>query len=291
MQAIVLEGITKSYFGRKVLDGISLSLEAGRFYALIGQNGSGKSTLMRILMRQEAPNKGDGAICAIPLSEDSADFFQNVGYASESSPFVSWLSMDRFVGVFGSFYPRWDQEFFRKIISDFGLDTSLKFQSLSRGQKMQFATATAFAIRPKVLLLDEVTAVLDASARARFIDLCKEFVRGGGTIVLATNIVAEVNAIVDGLIYIEDQKIRFVGDAASIAERFTKLKRRENIDHPIFRIPSACELRIGDNGETIVLVPTQDLAVAPPPELLYPGRVTAEDVFIYYNRTAKREVK
>ena len=84
MLAVDVSGISKSYFGKPVLRNISLQLEAGKFYALVGQNGSGKSTFMRILSRQERPDKGDGFVNSILLSEDNPSFFRQVACVSEA---------------------------------------------------------------------------------------------------------------------------------------------------------------------------------------------------------------
>jgi ABC-2 type transport system ATP-binding protein len=288
MLAVQLRQIQKSYFGKTVLEDISLELEQGHFYALIGQNGAGKSTLMRILDHTEAPDKGDGTIMGFELSEDAEDFNRVVGYASESVTLPNWGSVGDFLARIRELYPNWDQSRFDGAAKAFGVDLSLPFTALSRGQRMQVCLSYTFAIRAKLLLLDEVTAALDARVRAIAVKLCKEFVEEGGTAILATNIVSEVSPAADRMIYLEKKKIRLVAGVDEISRGFIKLRKASGVQHPIFSSAECVELRVGDDNSLLYLVPAS-AALGLSSELLYPGKATAEDVFVYFMHTAQRE--
>jgi ABC-2 type transport system ATP-binding protein len=206
MHAISIQGISKSYFNKPVLENISFDLEAGRFYALIGANGAGKSTLLRILRRIETPDKGDGTVSGFQLSNDDADFGLDVGYASESVALPFWTSVRAYFETVRSLYPRWDQKLLDQMTEQFGLDLDKNFGQLSRGQRMQALFLYCMAIRPKILILDEVTSVLDSRVRPLALDFCKKFAEGGGTIVMATNLVFEVQGFAHQGIYLSAHK-------------------------------------------------------------------------------------
>jgi ABC-2 type transport system ATP-binding protein len=288
MHAINIQGITKSYSGKRVLDGISLQLASGRFYALIGQNGSGKSTLMRILMKLEGPDSGDGTVAGFRLSEDSGDFFRTVGYASESVLFSSWMPVLDIVRKLRPLYPAWDESSFSQMAADLGIDLNARYKAMSRGQRMQVCMAFAFAICPKVLLLDEITAVLDPRARSYIIRRCKNFVDRGGTVVMATNIVSEIQPVANALIYIESNKIRLVSEITEISSQFIKLRKRYEDTHLVFEHPDCSEIRIADDGSITCLIPVASYPEAIPEECIYSGRATAEDVFIYFTQRGQR---
>jgi ABC-type multidrug transport system ATPase subunit len=208
MLAVSIQGISKSYFGKSVLDQVSFDLEAGKFYALIGENGSGKSTLLRILRRLEAPDKGDGTVVGFRLSEDDAAFGADVGYASESVNLPFATPLEKFFRDIRDFYPRWDQTLLDQIISEYRFDLKSRFGQLSRGQRMQILFAYCMAIRPKLLILDEVTSVLDSRVRPLILERCKNFVEAGGTVLMATNLVFEVRGFAQKTIYLERNHVR-----------------------------------------------------------------------------------
>ena len=96
---IELNKISKSFGATKVLDGITLKLQRGRFYALLGKNGSGKSTLMKIIMRFERPDEGAGQILDHLLEEDTADLNLEVGYVTESINYALPLQFIHFLSI------------------------------------------------------------------------------------------------------------------------------------------------------------------------------------------------
>ncbi|MBI3553014.1 MAG: ATP-binding cassette domain-containing protein [Elusimicrobia bacterium] len=283
MNAIALDGIRKSYFGKRVLDEISLQLAHGHFYALLGRNGAGKSTLMRVIGRQEAPDAGRGTVMGFDVEDDPEDFFRVVAYSSESVDFsVVGGPIGRLIRQLRLLYPAWDQERFDLCVADFGVDLDVQFGSMSRGQRVQALLAFTLSTGAKLLLLDEVTAALDARARALAVRLCKQFVDRGGTVMMATNLVSEVHPAADTMIYLESGAIRLVSPVEEISSRFVKLRRPEGNSHAVFERDDCLELRLADDGARLYLVPAASVTPAIPGELRYPGRATAEDVFVYF---------
>jgi ABC-2 type transport system ATP-binding protein len=291
MSTISLQNISKSYSKNKVLDDISLNLEAGHFYALVGQNGAGKSTLLRILRRLEAPDAGDGFVMGYRLSEDDRDFGLKVGYASEALNFPGWLPLSLFFKKMSPMYPNWDQSIFDQIVSDFGLDTSKSFTTLSRGQRMQACIAFLFGTQPTLLLLDEITAVLDPHIRSVAMNFCDSFVKKGGTVVMATNIVSEANGVADYLIHIEKSKIKFISKIVDIAKLYLKLNKSEGKDHPIFHNPECTEIKMTEKGAYSYLIPRSALSASIPEEFRHTEAVSIEDIFVYLTKKSHESDK
>jgi energy-coupling factor transporter ATP-binding protein EcfA2 len=98
----------------------------------------------------------------------------------------------------------WDWPMFAGMMRERGLDLDKPFAALSRGQRMQVACAAALAGKPKVVLADEITAVLDDRARPYFVEALAETCRRGATVLMATNLVTEVKDVVDREIRLED---------------------------------------------------------------------------------------
>src|SRR5690606_26952542 len=154
--------------------------------------GAGKSTLLRILMGVETTDGGDYHIFWPHPPERHSSLRDRLGFVSESIEFDLPITMEEFIPYYRQFYHRWDETLFRQLVRDRQFDLHKKFKEYSRGQKMQLCLILALSIRPEILFIDEVTSVLDVSARRYFMQILHEFVGRGGTVILTTNIITEV---------------------------------------------------------------------------------------------------
>lgn len=206
--AVELRGVHKRYGRKHVLRGASLALEAGTFTVLVGHPGAGKSTLLRILGRREPADAGTGALLGRPLDADLAEHGRDVALVSEATDYAVPLTLRAFFERFAGIQPGWDWPSFEGSMRTLKLDLSRSFSGLSRGQRMQVACAAALAGKPRVVLLDEVTAVLDTQARPYFVHAFAALCRDGGTILMATNAASEVRDAAHGLLRVEDGTVQ-----------------------------------------------------------------------------------
>lgn len=282
---IQLQKISKSFGGNSVLKDVSVSFEPGKFYALLGRNGAGKSTLMKIIMRYEQPDHGDAWIFDTPLSGDYGEINRQIGYVSESLEYALPLKIKQIFAYYKEIYPSWNQELFANFLSHLRIDTNKYFRDLSRGQKMQVSFAAAAAIRPRLIILDEITAVLDANARRVVMNYLGGFVEEGGTVIMATNIVSEVQHYADHLILIDDGVIRFDHPLADIAKTFKKVRKKLGIENEIFKDPSCVEVGINSDSSISHLISSEAARRYDITDDIVDHRgITAEEIFIYYTR-------
>ena len=94
---------------------------------------------------------------------------------------------------------------------------------------MQFLLAHAIACRRKVLLLDEITSVIDVYARKYFLDLLREYCDEGGSVIITTNIISELEFYTDHLVIIKDNKIALSGSGKEILNSFIKIRKTKII--------------------------------------------------------------
>jgi ABC-2 type transport system ATP-binding protein len=284
---IQITDVTKSYFKHKVLDNVSLGINAGVFYALLGKNGAGKSTLMRILMRHEAPDFGGGLAFGIPFSGSDQEVNHQIAYVSETIDIQVSSNISDFYKSYAKFFRNWDQELFDSFISRFKVDPKKRFQQFSRGQKMQIAFAAAVAIKPKVLFLDEITSVLDASARAYVMEYLGAFCKAGGSVVMATNLVSEVERYVDHIWLIENKKIQINQSIKDVKNHYVKLRRLAGSQNPFFQTPHCISVGLNsDASESYIMVRSKfEAARLENAETLMDKRaITTEELFIYFTR-------
>jgi len=185
------EGVVRNLGGRRVLDGIGLSLARGQGYVLSGDNGSGKTTLLRILSGLDAADAGvlrfQGEQAILPRYPDG--WRRRTVYVHQH-PYLFHTSVAGNIayGLKARGEPR---EQWRQTVQD-AIDwagvrevVAVPPQKLSGGEKQRVALARAKVLAPQLLLLDEPTANLDADGRRRTIDLLARLFAEGVTVLIA----------------------------------------------------------------------------------------------------------
>ena len=230
---MILEGkeLTKNYAGKDAsvaaLKGVSLHLEKGEILGIVGESGSGKSTLLKLLSGLEAPDSGE-----IKLREKTL---------SPKRTKEDYRTMQMiFQDAVASFHPRRtieasvreavrnlcgkDAKFEKEELSKMvGLTPDLMERrpgKLSGGQCQRFAIARAIAVRPEILLCDEITSALDVSTQAQILCLISEICRGTGTsAIFVSHDLAVVSCLCDRIMVMKDGVVVEEGDARQIIEK------------------------------------------------------------------------
>lgn len=193
---IEVRGLRKSYGDRVVLDDVSLTVEAGDVICLIGSSGSGKSTLLRCLDLLEGIDDGvielDGREISDPLV-DPREVRQSIGMVFQAYNLFPHLS----VLANCTLAPRKvhgrskaeAEATARELLDRFGLGEHVDQHPdrLSGGQQQRAALVRALCTKPRLLLLDEITAALDPELVGEVLDIVRDLARGGTTMVLATH--------------------------------------------------------------------------------------------------------
>ncbi|HEY2488684.1 MAG TPA: amino acid ABC transporter ATP-binding protein [Streptosporangiaceae bacterium] len=246
-QAVRIEGLRKSFGANEVLKGVDLSLGAHQVICLIGASGSGKSTLLRCVNLLEPIDEGRiwllGQEITAPGVDENA-VRRHVGIVFQAFNLFPHMTVLRNVTlapvkVLGTSRPAAEQEA-RELLRRFGLaDKESDFPDrLSGGQQQRVAIVRALAMRPQILLLDEVTSALDPELVAEVLDLIRELATGGMTMLIATHEMGFARDIADRVCFLEDGLI--VEDAPP-AELFTQ-PRDERTQRFLRRIVEAGRL-------------------------------------------------
>jgi ABC-type multidrug transport system ATPase subunit len=228
--------------GSETPSGVSLALAPGRFYALLGPNGSGKSTLLRLLCGQRELVRGSGRILDAPMGSDPARIYDRVAFVSEENLLETTASVEALAFLKRQLYRTWDGASWERLARLFGFPLDRDYRTLSRGQQIQVQFALAAAIRPKVLLLDEVTSVLDPEAKEVLMGACRTLASEGAMVVLATSLVAELDGAFDHLLILNGGLLVFDKSWKEVPELFRKLRTQDLYAHPVFKSPSCVPL-------------------------------------------------
>jgi polar amino acid transport system ATP-binding protein len=194
--ALEIEGLRKSFGKNLVLDGIDLSVGEHEVTCLIGASGSGKSTLLRCLNLLEPVDAGRIVVAGEEITRRGVDVNRvrrRIGIVFQAFnlfPHMSVLANVTLAPRLALRQGRGEAEEQARVLLDrFGLSDKVEAypDHLSGGQQQRVAIVRALAMRPRLMLLDEVTSALDPELVAEVLDVIGELAAGGMTMVIATH--------------------------------------------------------------------------------------------------------
>lgn len=192
--AIEINGISKNYGDLKALDNISVRVQKGEMFGLIGPDGSGKSTLYRILATLMKPDSGNARILGLDTVSDYRKLRTMIGYMPEKFSLYPDLTVSENLRFFASLFGvsvRDNFDIIAPIFSQLSKFPDRKAGALSGGMKQKLALSCALIHRPGILLLDEPTTGVDAVSRSEFWDMLATLREKGITILVSTSYMDE----------------------------------------------------------------------------------------------------
>jgi len=192
--AIDVEGLTKHYGEKTVVDHFSMQVPRGTIYGFLGPNGSGKTTTIRMICGLLTPDEGRGMVLGHDISTDAELIKRQVGYMTQKFSLYEDLSIEENLDFVARMYEVSDRK--RRVseaLENLGL-TSRKKQlagTLSGGWKQRLALAACLIHEPRLLLLDEPTAGVDPGARRDFWDHIHLLAHQGITVLVSTHYMDE----------------------------------------------------------------------------------------------------
>ncbi|MBP1986647.1 ABC transporter ATP-binding protein [Halolamina salifodinae] len=224
MNAIQTTDLTKRYGDVVALDGVSLSVEAGTTFGLLGTNGAGKSTLFRMLVGHLTPDSGNVTVGGRDVTDAGHELREAVGYVPEDAGFPPALTgrevLDYQARIRG--VPRAERaDRVAAALGTVGLDDAAdrRVGGYSNGMNRRLALASALLARPTLLLLDEPTAGLDPLGVAEFHRILERLREEADlTVVITTHVLAEVEALCDDVAVLHQGNLRFSGAVDDLRE-------------------------------------------------------------------------
>ncbi|WP_296071949.1 amino acid ABC transporter ATP-binding protein [uncultured Agrobacterium sp.] len=216
MPEVIVENVHKSFGALEVLKGVSLSVGRGEVFALIGRSGSGKSTLLRCMNGLEKINSGRIEIAGHAIGEDAKALRKlrtDVGIVFQSYNLFPHLTVGENIMLAPCIVkdvPKSEsKDIAREVLQLVGLLE--KFDSypdqLSGGQQQRVAIARSLAMRPKVMLFDEVTSALDPELTEEVLTVMENLAKDGMTMILVTHEMAFARRVATQTIFMHKGKI------------------------------------------------------------------------------------
>ena len=223
MSAIKIEGLTKRYRDVLAVDRLSLCIEAGELFSLLGVNGAGKTTTIKMLSCLTAPTDGDAYLFGKSIRKDTAEVKSLIAVSPQETAVAPGLSvrenLELMCGVH-SFSKEKRNAKIQELTELLGLESviSRKAGKLSGGWQRRLSIAMALISEPKILFLDEPTLGLDVIARSDLWDMIRNL-KGRVTIVLTTHYMEEAEALSDRIAIMKDGRLLVCDTAEKIKQR------------------------------------------------------------------------
>jgi ABC-2 type transport system ATP-binding protein len=218
---IDVHDLRKSFGTQTVVDGLTLQVAKGEICGFIGANGSGKTTTIRMLCGLLVPDGGAGTCLGFDILRQSGAIRREVGYMTQRFSFYDDLTVFENLDLVASVYEMPNaRAAVEAIISRMGLE---EFRNrlagqLSGGWKQRLALAACILHQPRLLLLDEPTAGVDAKARREFWDYIHDMAGEGLTVLVSTHYMDEAERC-NRIVYLAQGRIVVQGGPDDVARR------------------------------------------------------------------------
>ncbi|HME84631.1 MAG TPA: ABC transporter ATP-binding protein [Roseiarcus sp.] len=216
--AIDVSGLRKSFGDLKVVEGLSLQVAEGEICGFLGANGSGKTTTIRMLCGLLRPDGGSGQCLGYDIIREPHEIRREVGYMTQRFSLYEDLTAFENLDFVARVYEMANRrEAVRSILERMGLENRRNQLAgqLSGGWKQRLALAACVLHEPKLLLLDEPTAGVDAKARREFWDLIHDMAVEGLTTLVSTHYMDEAERC-KRIVYLAQGRIVVQGGAATV---------------------------------------------------------------------------
>lgn len=192
-------------YDERILNKFSQEVYSGEILGVIGKNGVGKSTLMRLIASIHQPFSGSIAINGIDSLDfkNRRDYLLNFVYLAHDKALQEDYTLEEYCNIYSTLYPSYSKETEKQLVDRFEFNPKTKISSLSTGNRMKAFLLFALATRVRLVLVDEITAVLDPENREEFFEIVRLYADAGVTFIVATNIVEDLTDFADRVWLIE----------------------------------------------------------------------------------------
>ena len=193
--------VTKKYGSKTAVNQVSLQLEPGLVYAMLGPNGSGKTTWMKMVAGLVKPTNGEILYQGTPIGKESK---KEIAYMSTEPYFYNWMTVSDVGKYYEDFFEDFSMEKYRQMISRMELTEDMKAKKLSSGMMAKLKIAVTMAREARLYLLDEPLNGIDLLARDQIMKSILEAIDPDVTLVVSSHLVDELERVADAAIFMKD---------------------------------------------------------------------------------------
>ena len=215
MDILKVSNLSKSFDGKKIIDGVTFSVKSGKIVGLLGKNGSGKTTIIKMINDLLTIDDGEILVSGENISEKTKAV---VSYLPERTYLDASKTVGECIDFFEEFYDDFDREKANALLKDLGLESGVSLSKMSKGMKEKIQLILVMSRKAKLYILDEPFGGVDPSTRDYIMKTIIKNFGEDSAMLITTHLVSDVEKILDEVIFIDNGKIILSGDAETLRE-------------------------------------------------------------------------
>ena len=215
-ELLVCNKLVKSYGVKLALNYVDLTLPRGKIVGLLGPNGSGKTTLIKLAAGILTPTAGEILIDGHTPGTGTKEI---VSYLPERSYLNDWMSAGEIIDMFRDFYADFDPKKAYDMLDRLGVSRKDKLKTMSKGTKEKVQLILVMSRNAQLYLLDEPIGGVDPAARDYILDTIISNYAENSTVVISTHLIADVEKVLDEVVFISGGKIVLQSSVDDIREK------------------------------------------------------------------------
>lgn len=223
-------GVTKRFGSRLALDHVDMTIEGGHIVGLLGPNGSGKTTLIKLLNGLLVPNEGEILVQGGSVGVESKKV---ISYLPDNTYLNHNKRVRDILDYFEDWYADFDVIRAYDMLAKLGINPNDKLKTMSKGTKEKVQLILVMSRRAKLYVLDEPIAGVDPAARDYIMNTILSNYEPESSILIATHLIADVEQILDEVIFLQNGQIRIASSVEDI--RMNQGKSVDTLFREVFR--------------------------------------------------------
>ncbi len=207
---LLYHNVYKNFDAKTILKNINLTIPYNKIIGLLGKNGTGKSTLIKLANGLLTPSSGKILFAGHPINAQSK---HDIAYLPERTYLDKSMRISQVLQYFSEFYDNFDRPRAEALIQDLGLDPNMKIIKMSKGMQEKLQLILVMSRHAKLYILDEPLGGVDPATRDYILDTILSNFDHGASVLISTHLIADIERILDEVIFINDGQIIIQADA------------------------------------------------------------------------------
>ena len=217
MELLKCINLCKTYGPIKALDNVNFTIEKGRIVGLLGTNGSGKTTLIKIINELLVQSSGE---ILINGNKPGVESKKIISYLPERTYLPDDKKVREIINYFEDFYKDFNKERALKLLKELDISEERKLKQLSKGTREKVQLVLVMSRDADLYVLDEPIGGVDPVARDKILDLILKNFKEGASILISTHLIADIERILDDVIFINQGKIILTSSADELRNKY-----------------------------------------------------------------------